>query len=105
MSTITTSSGTPCVRWLMESRPPGLTWSRPSPSQPNQPPLDLTDREPDVAEASAPNDRGVRVSMVKARWAAKPRPGLPDAQEWSTTLALAVIQALAGQRPVFQATR
>jgi hypothetical protein len=103
MSTITTSSGTPCVRWLMESRPPGLTWSRPSPLQPNQPPLDLTDREPDVAEAAAPNDRGVRVSMVKARWAAKPRPGLPDAQEWSTTLALAVIQALVGRRPVAQA--
>jgi hypothetical protein len=58
MPTITTSSGTPCVQWLIERRPPGLTWSRPSPSQPNQPPLDLTDREPDVAEAAATNDRG-----------------------------------------------
>ena len=44
MSTTTTSSRTPCVQWLIESRPPGLTCSRPSPSQPNQPPLDLTDR-------------------------------------------------------------
>lgn len=94
MSRITTSSCAPCVQWLIESRPPGLTWSRPSPSQPNQPPLDLTDHEPDVAEVAALNDRGVRVSMVKARWAAKQRPGLPDAREWSTTLALALTQSL-----------
>ena len=52
MSTITTSSRTPCVQWLIESRPPSLTWSRPSPSQPNQPPLDLTDHEPDDAEVA-----------------------------------------------------
>lgn len=45
------------------------------------------------------------MSTVKARWAARPRPGLPDAQEWSTTLALAVIQALVGQRPVSQLNR
>jgi hypothetical protein len=105
MSTITTSPRTPCVQWLIESRPPGLTWSRPSPSQPNQPPLDLTDHEPDDAEVAPPDDRGVRVSIVKARWAAKQRPGLPDAREWSTTLALALIQSLLGQRPVAQATR
>ena len=37
--------------------------------------------------------------------AAKPRPGLPDAQEWSTTLGLALTQSLLGQRPVAQATR
>jgi hypothetical protein len=80
----------PVCGWLIESRPPGLTWSRPWPLQPNQPPLDFDDREPDVAEAAAPNDRGVRMSMVKARWAAKPRPGLPDAREWSTTLGLAL---------------
>ena len=105
MSTITASSLMPCVRWLMESRPPGLTWSRPSPSQPNQPPLDLTDHEADDAEVASPNDRGVRVSMVKARWAAKQRPGLPDAREWSTTLALALTQSLLGQRSVSQANR
>ncbi|HEX6758446.1 MAG TPA: Rv3235 family protein [Propionibacteriaceae bacterium] len=45
------------------------------------------------------------MSTVKARWAARPRPGLPDAQEWSTTLALAVIQALVGRRPVAQLNR
>jgi hypothetical protein len=43
--------------------------------------------------------------MVKARWAARQRPGLPDAQEWSTALALAVIQTLLGQRPVAHPNR
>ena len=80
MSTITTSSRTSSVRWLIESRPPSLTWSRPSALQPNQPPLDLTDHESDDAEVAVPNDQGVGVSMVKARWAAKQRPGLPDAR-------------------------
>ena len=100
MSTTTTSSRTSYVQWLIESRPPSLTWSRSSPPPTNQPPLDLVDREPDVAEAAAPDRRGVRVSMVKAGWAAKQRPGLPDAREWSTTLALALTQSLLGQRSV-----
>jgi hypothetical protein len=43
--------------------------------------------------------------MVKAHWAAKQRPELPDAREWSTTLALALIQAMLGQRPVAHAIR
>ena len=43
--------------------------------------------------------------MVKARWAAKQRPGLPDAREWSTTLALALTQSLLGQRSVAQLNR
>ena len=105
MSTTTTSSRTSRVQWLIESWPPGLTWSRPAPLQSNQPPLDLADHEPDHAEAAGPDDRGVRVSMVKARWAAKQRSGLPDAGEWSTTLALALTQSLLGQRPVAQLNR
>lgn len=105
MPTTTTSSRTSYVQWLIESRPPSLTWSRPSPPPTNQPPLDLVDREPDIAEAAAPDGRGVRVSMVKARWAAKQRPGLPDAREWSTTLALALTQSLLGQRSVTQLNR
>lgn len=105
MPTTTTSSRTSYVQWLIESRPPSLTWSRPSPPPTNQPPLDLVDREPDAAEAAAPDGRGVRVSMVKARWAAKQRPGLPDAREWSTTLALALTQSLLGQRSVAQLNR
>ena len=45
------------------------------------------------------------MSMVKARWAAKQRPGLPDAREWSTTLALALTQSLVGLRPAAQLNR
>jgi hypothetical protein len=101
MSTTTASPRTCCVQWLIESRPPSLTWSRSSPPQRNQPPLNLA--EPDHAEAAAPDERGVRASLVKARWAAQQRPGLPDAREWSATLALAVIQTLLGQRPVAHA--
>jgi len=104
MSTTTSSSRTSSVQWLIESRPPSLTWSRPSPPQSNQPPLDFADHEPDHLIA-LPNDRGLRVSVVKARWAARQRAGLPDAREWSTTLALAVIQALLGQRPAAQLNR
>jgi hypothetical protein len=43
------------------------------------------------------------VSIVKARWAAKQRPGYPMPRGWSTTLALALIQALLGHRAVSQA--
>jgi hypothetical protein len=106
MSTTTRSSRTSYIQWLIESRPPSLTWSRSSLPQTNQPPLNLIDDKLDVAEAPAPDNRGgVRVSMVKARWAAKQRSGLPDAREWSTTLALALTQSLLSQRSVTQATR
>jgi hypothetical protein len=105
MSTTTTSSRTSSVQWLIESRPPSLTWARPSPPQRNQPQLDLTDQDPVYAEATAAKDRGVRMGAVKARWAARPRPGLPNAQEWSAKLALAIIQALTGQRPAAQLNR
>jgi len=105
MSIATASPRTPYVQRLIDSRPPSLTWTRPSPIQSNQPPLDLIDHEHNHAEASLPNDRGVRLSMVKARWAARPRQGLPDAQEWSARLALVVIQTMLGQRPVAQLNR
>lgn len=105
MSTTVTLTGSYTVQWLIESRPPGLSWSRPPVPQSNQPPLDFTDPEPDHVGAAVPNDRGVRVSMVKARWAARQRPGLPDAQEWGAKLALAIIQALTGQRPAAQLNR
>ncbi|HVD54026.1 MAG TPA: Rv3235 family protein [Propionibacteriaceae bacterium] len=105
MPTATAPSKRPSVSWLIESRPPSLTWARPSPLQCNQPQLDLTDQEPVYAEAAAAKDRGVRMSAVKARWAARPRAGLPDAQEWSAKLALAIIQALTGQRPAAQLNR
>lgn len=105
MSTTTSSSRTPSIQWLTESRPPSLTWARPTRPQPNQPQLDLGDHERVDAEATAPVHRGARATTVKARWAARPRPGLPNAEEWSTRLALAIIQALLGQRPVAQLNR
>ena len=105
MSTTTTASRTPYVHWLTESRPPSLTWARPSLPESNQPLLDVVDHEQDGAEPAASQDRGVRLSTVRARWSARPRPGLPDPQQWSARLALAVIQTLLGQRPVAQATR
>jgi hypothetical protein len=105
MPASTASSRTSGVQWLIESRPPSLTWARPSPPQQNQPPLDLIDHEPDQTEAVVPYHRGVRVSTVGARWAARPRPGLPDVQVWSTKLALAIIQTLLGQRPAAQLNR
>jgi hypothetical protein len=105
MPTTTPSSRTSYVQWLIESRPPSISWSRSSLPQANQPPLDLTDQEANDAAAPVLDSRGVRVSLVKAGWAAKQRPGLPDAREWSTTLTLALIQALLGQRPVAQLNR
>jgi hypothetical protein len=55
MSTTTTSSRTSYVQWLIESRPPCLTWSRSSPPQTNQPPLIWLIKNPPMrllAEAS-----------------------------------------------------
>jgi hypothetical protein len=105
MTTASAPSNMPSVRWLIESRPPSLTWSRPSLVQSNQPSLDFMDHEPNYAGSEVPNDQGVRASVVRGRWTARPRPGLPDATEWSSTLALAMIQALLGQRPVAQLNR
>jgi len=105
MSATTTSSGPSSVQWLVESRPPSVTWTRPAPPEANQPPLDLLEQEQDDAPIAGPNDRGIRVTTVKARWAAPPRPGLPNASDWSTMLALAIIQAMLGQRPVAQLNR
>jgi Family of unknown function (DUF6459) len=105
MTTTTTSSRTAAVQWLIESRPPSLTWSRSWPRHSNQPPLDLTDQEVSDAAVAALDNRGVRMSLVTGGWAATQRPDLPDARQWSTTLALALIQALLGQRPVAQLNR
>jgi hypothetical protein len=104
MSTTPTPARPPRIQWLIDSRPPSLTWARPSPPPRNQPQLDLIDQETDCTEPAG-NDRGVRMSTVKARWAARPRRGLPDAQEWSAKLALAITETLVGQRPVAQLNR
>ena len=44
MLTTRSSSRMSSVQWLIESRPPSLTWARPSPQQSNQPALDLIDQ-------------------------------------------------------------
>jgi hypothetical protein len=56
MSTTTTSPPASYVQWLIESRPPSLTWSGSSAPQTNQPPLDLIDHKFDVAEVAAPDN-------------------------------------------------
>jgi hypothetical protein len=95
------------VRPLIESRPPCVSPSRAPVLQlvPNQPPLDLRDtgsEDPDPA----PRDRRIGgARLVKARWTAKPRPGLPDAVAWSSSLAAAMVEALLAQRPVAQLNR
>ena len=105
MPTTVALPGSHTVHRLIESRPPSVSWSRPAPPQPNQPPLDLIAHESDAAEVVAPRDGGARITTVKARWAARPRLGLPDAQQWSAALALAVVQALLGHRAVAQLNR
>jgi hypothetical protein len=78
MTATTAPSRRPSVQRLIESRPPSLSWSRPSPMQSNQPSLDLIDHDPECARPAPANDQGVRVAMI---------------------------QALLGQRPVAQAIR
>jgi hypothetical protein len=84
MSTTSTPARSPRIQRLIDSRPPSLTWARPSPLPRNQPQLDLIDQETESAEPAG-NDRGVGMSTVKARWAARrdagylmPRSGAPS---------------------------
>lgn len=93
------------VRPLVESRPPAVSW-RPAalPSvPPDQPALDLS--EPETVDLARPRQPGVDPTVVRARWTVRPRPGLPDAGEWSTALVVAVLQALLNQRPLAQLNR
>lgn len=93
------------VRPLVESRPPAVSWHpaaiRSVPS--DQPALDLT--EPGRLDPTQPRGPGVRATVVRARWTARPRPGLPDAGGWSASLVVAVVQALLAQRPIAQLNR
>ena len=93
------------VRPLVESRPPAVSW-HPAPLSsvpPDQPALDLS--EPEAVDLARPRDPGVRATVVRARWTARPRSGLPDAGEWSASLVLAVVQVLLAQRPIAQLNR
>lgn len=84
------------VRPLAESRPPGLTWP-PTLAEPpvaSQPPLDF---------ASPPTVNPAIVN--RSRWCARPDPRLPDARTWSSSLAMALVEALHAQRPIAQLNR
>ena len=101
----TAASPAPRIRPLVESRPPAVTW-RPVvgwPAPRDQPPLDLT-AHPEVG-LTRPSGREVASTVVRARWTVRPRHDLPDVREWGATLALAVLQALLGQRPLAQLNR
>lgn len=93
------------VRPLIESRPPAVSW-HPAPLlsvPPDQPALDLS--EPEAVDLARPRDPGCRATVVRARWTARPRSGLPDVGEWSASLVLAVVQVLLAQRPIAQLNR
>jgi hypothetical protein len=93
------------VRPLVESRPPAMSWHPAAilSVPPDQPALDLS--EPEAVDPARPRDPGVRATVVRARWTARPRSGLPDAGEWSASLVLALVQALLAQRPIAQLNR
>lgn len=84
------------VRPLAESRPPGATWPLIglAPTLGNQPTLDFLPEPP-----SAP------ATVNRSRWCARQDPRLPDARTWSTSLALALVEALHAMRPIAQLNR
>jgi Family of unknown function (DUF6459) len=93
------------VRPLVESRPRAVSWE-PVPIRtvpPDQPALDLA--EPEMIDLTRPRPPGVRSTVVRARWTARPRPDLPHAAEWSASLVVALVQALLAQRPIAQLNR
>ena len=95
------------VRPLIESRPPCVGPFRPPLLHlvPDQPPLDLREDRSDEPDP-APGDRRIGgARLVKARWTAMPRSGLPDAVAWGSSLATAMVEALLAQRPVAQLNR
>ena len=105
MSPTTTSSRTSCVQWLIESRPPSLTWSRPHPRHATSRQLDLTDHEPDYAEADRARTPGRPDERGEGALGGKTATRAPMPSEWSATLALALTQSLIGLRPVAQLNR
>ncbi len=106
---MSTSTLTPVrIRRLIDGRPPAVAWLPAVPQttvlpSADQPPLELGD--PDLVETVQPADPGVRGTVAGARWAARPRPDLPDAAAWSTSLVVAVIQVQLAQRPIGQLNR
>lgn len=95
------------VRPLIESRPPCAGVSRPPvlPVVPDQPPLDLRENEAEEPDPAVTGARMGGTRLVKARWTATPRAGLPDAVAWGSSLATAMVETLLAQRPVAQLNR
>jgi Family of unknown function (DUF6459) len=82
-------------RSAIESRPPAQTWQpRLAPLMDEaQPMLDLYVRSTGQANGGGPV------------WMAAPRPGLPDATAWSSSLAKLLIETVQGLRPIGQLNR
>lgn len=97
------------IRRLIDSRPPAVSWLPATPvssalaPSADQPLLELGD--PDPVRTAQPTLLGVRGAVVADPWAARPRPDLPDAAAWSSSLVVAVIQVQLAQRPVAQLNR
>lgn len=108
--------GPPPVRTLPDARPPSVSWqpSVAAPPDTRQPALHLgadldrsaiDERGPSLRRRRAVATPGVRIARPPGPWNLQPDPALPDAGEWASGLALAVAQAILGQRPATQLTR
>lgn len=114
---MTVATATARIRPLTESRPPGLTWPPTvfTVADLNQPTLDLAAGWPDgfgepdrpvrFDGPARPDPAGVQVTLVRSRWCVRQSRRLPDAQAWSTSLALALVETLHGHRPIAQLNR
>lgn len=87
----------PLIRSAVDTRPPFLTWLRPTPPIPSQPTLDFT--PPQLA------DPGSVGPVPEPGWMAAPDPLLPNATSWSTSLAQALVETLLGRRAPAQLSR
>lgn len=91
----------PWIRLLTESRPAAASFA-PAPARSvAQPMLPVG-----LAENGAvPDTSGVRRALVSPPGAVRPDGRLRDPREWAALLAVAVLQALSGERPVNQLER
>jgi hypothetical protein len=93
-----TSRLRPRFRLQVESRPPAASWRPAVAGRPGQPMLP-------GAPGGAPETAEVRRLLVTPPGAPAWEPQLRDPREWAAVLAVAVLQALHGQRPVQQLER
>lgn len=93
----------PHVRAVTDGRPPCRTWS-PLEQRDHGQPMLLFDPVGGV-DLGPPTPCGHRVQVVSQPWASDASTALPDARNWSASLALALAETLQGQRPVGQLSR